>query len=184
MDWSIHSFYWMIFFFFWITTIKLSEKKGVLLTIWLWLGNTWPAELLKVHVLWWLYPSCGGVTWMQNLKVSLVGAQGYQRFPLSKPVLGQNIGLDAVPAYRAYIQLHTYLVSAFTAHSTRFSPNLQWFNVFKSSESEFYVWQEYILFHPDMTLRGSLGVKQQVAVYRSIHLHTLSPIEPLWLTGR
>ena len=49
----------------------------------------------------------------------LVGAQGYQRFHLSKPVVGQNTALHAVPAYRA----STYLVSAYPAHSTLFSPN-------------------------------------------------------------
>ena len=49
----------------------------------------------------------------------LVGAQGYQRFPLSKPVVGQNIALGAVPAYRASV---VYLVSAFPAE-LHFSPN-------------------------------------------------------------
>ena len=33
-----------------------------------------------------------------------------------------------------------------------------------SSESEFYWWREYILFRPDMTLRGWLGVKYQVFI--------------------
>ena len=47
--------------------------------------------------------SRGGVPRMQKLKVPLVGAQGYQRFPLSKPVVCQNIALDALPAYRASI---------------------------------------------------------------------------------
>ena len=32
-----------------------------------------------------------------------------------KPVVGQNVALDAVPAYRASIE--TYLISAFPAHS-------------------------------------------------------------------
>ena len=45
----------------------------------------------------------GGVLRMQKLKAFRVGDQGYQRFPFSKPVLGQNIALDAVPAYRASI---------------------------------------------------------------------------------
>ena len=31
---------------------------------------------------------------------SLVGTHGYHRFPLSKPVVGQNIALHAAPAYR------------------------------------------------------------------------------------
>ena len=46
-----------------------------------------------------------------------MGAHGYHRFPISKPVVGQNIALHAVPAYRAC----TYLVSAIPAHSTSFS---------------------------------------------------------------
>ena len=34
----------------------------------------------------------------------LVGGKGYQKFPLSEPVVGQNIALvAAVPAYRAAI---------------------------------------------------------------------------------
>ena len=33
----------------------------------------------------------------------LVGAQGYHRLTLSKPVVGQKITLDAVPAYRASV---------------------------------------------------------------------------------
>ena len=49
-----------------------------------------------------------------------VGAQGYESVPISKPVVGQNIALHAMPAYRA----STYLVSVFTAHSTSFSPNV------------------------------------------------------------
>ena len=59
---------------------------------------------------------CGGVPRMQILSAPppLVGAQGYQRFPLSKPAVGWNVGLHAVPVYRA----STYLVSAFPAHST------------------------------------------------------------------
>ena len=72
---------------------------------------------------------------MQKLRAPLVGAQGYQGFPLSKPVVGPNIALNAAPAYRAY----TYLVSAFPAHSTSCSPNLQRCAVecVLSSESEF-----------------------------------------------
>ena len=49
----------------------------------------------------------------------VVGAQGHQRFPLSKPVVSPSIALHAVPAYGA----STYLVSAFPAHSTSFFPN-------------------------------------------------------------
>ena len=54
--------------------------------------------------------------------------KGYQKFPLSKLVVGQYIALHAVPAYRAF----TYLVSGFLAHSTSFSLNFfnpQWWNV-------------------------------------------------------
>ena len=46
---------------------------------------------------------CGGVPQMQKSKAPLLGAQGYLRFPLSKLVLGKNITLDAVPAYRVSI---------------------------------------------------------------------------------
>ena len=34
----------------------------------------------------------------------LVGAQGYQRLPLSKPLVGQNIALHAASAYKAFYQ--------------------------------------------------------------------------------
>ena len=53
---------------------------------------------------------------MQKLRASLVGSEGCQRFPFSKPVVGQSIALHAVPAYRA----STYVLSAFPAHSTYF----------------------------------------------------------------
>ena len=49
----------------------------------------------------------GGALRMQNLSSSLLGAQGYQRFPLSKPVAGWSIALHDVPAYMA----SSYLVS-------------------------------------------------------------------------
>ena len=66
-----------------------------------------------------------------------MGARDYQRFLLSKPVVGHNIiALHAVPAYGA----STYLVSAFPAHSTSISPkfsNPQRCNVYLNSESEF-----------------------------------------------
>ena len=38
-----------------------------------------------------------------EMKAPLVGAQGYHRFPFSKPVVGQSIALHAVPAYGASI---------------------------------------------------------------------------------
>ena len=56
--------------------------------------------------------SISGVPRMQKLRAPLVGTQGYQRFPLSKPVEGLNIALHSVSAYRASI----YLVSAFLPH--------------------------------------------------------------------
>ena len=61
-------------------------------------------------------PPRGGVPRMQKLNTPLVEAQGYQQFPLSMPVVGRNIALHAVPAYRS----SPYLVSAFQAHSTSF----------------------------------------------------------------
>ena len=45
---------------------------------------------------------------MQKVKTPLVGAQGYQMFPLSKPVVGQNIALHAVPAYGASIYIPSF----------------------------------------------------------------------------
>ena len=45
-------------------------------------------------------------------------AQGCQRCPLSKPLLGQNIALHVVPAYRA----SAYLVSASPTHPISSSP--------------------------------------------------------------
>ena len=55
----------------------------------------------------------GGVPRMQKLSAPLMGAQGYQRFPLSKPVVRRNIAVYAAPVYRA----STYLVYVFPAHS-------------------------------------------------------------------
>ena len=64
----------------------------------------------------------GYCAWMLKLRAPLVGAQGYQRFPISKPTCTSRseyyIALHAVPAYRA----STYLASAFAAHSTSFPP--------------------------------------------------------------
>ena len=56
----------------------------------------------------------GGVPPMQKLRAPLVGALGYQRLILSKPVVGPNIGLHAVPAHRA----SPYLFSDIPAHLT------------------------------------------------------------------
>ena len=62
-----------------------------------------------------------GVPRMQKLRGPLLGAQGYQRLPLSKSAVGPNIALHPVPAFT---------VSAFSAHSTSFSPNLQRWNMY------------------------------------------------------
>ena len=58
----------------------------------------------------------GGVPSMQKLPpplppaALLVVAQGYQRFPLSKPVVGQNMTLHAVPAYYTGLLIPTKLL--------------------------------------------------------------------------
>ena len=56
-----------------------------------------------------------------------MGTQGYHRFPLSKPVVDQDIASHAVPANSA----SNYLVSAFPVHSTSFflifSNRQQWY---------------------------------------------------------
>ena len=75
-----------------------------------------------------------GVLRVQKLKAPLVEAQGYQRFPLSKPVVGLNIALDAVPAYP---------LSAFPDHSTCFSQKKSKSSTVEcilSRESEFDLW--------------------------------------------
>ena len=71
-----------------------------------------------------------------EIKSPLVGAQGYQRFPLSKPVyvVGQTLALNVVPAYLAY---------AFHAHSTSSSSNFSKSSMVErvlSSESKLYLW--------------------------------------------
>ena len=45
-----------------------------------------------------------------EIKDPLVEAQGYQGFPLSKPAVGQNIALDAVPAYGASSSIPTWFL--------------------------------------------------------------------------
>ena len=57
-----------------------------------------------------------------GLRSSLVGAQGYQKFPLSKPGAGQSIALHAVPA--DMMGTFADLVSAFPMHSSLFFPKL------------------------------------------------------------
>ena len=51
------------------------------------------------------------------------------------------------------------LISAFPTHSTLFSPISPILN--GGMCINFYLWSEYILFRPDMTHRGLLGVKHQ-----------------------
>ena len=69
-------------------------------------------------------PAVGYEIKWRKWTVLQVETQGYQQFPLFKPVVGQNTASHAVPVYRA----STYLVSAFPAHSTSFSLkfNPQW----------------------------------------------------------
>ena len=65
-----------------------------------------------------------GVPQMQKLRAPLVGAQGYQRFPLSRPVVGLDIALDAVTAYRASTYLVVCLPGSFNFISRHISPIL------------------------------------------------------------
>ena len=70
----------------------------------------------------------GGVPPMQKLSVPWWESRAIKG-SFSKPVVGRNIALHAVPVYMA----STYLVSAFPAHSTSFSLNffnLQWWYVY------------------------------------------------------
>ena len=93
-----------------------------------------------------------GIPRMQKL-----WARGYQRFPLSKPVVGRNIALHDMPTYMA----STYLVSAFPAHSTSFSPNVsnpQRWNVYEVVNQNLYLWQEYILFRPSRLIGHKIRV--------------------------
>ena len=87
-----------------------------------------------IYILYVLYPVVG-YRGHRN-EGPLVGTQGYQRFPLSMPGVGQIIALHAAPADGS----STYLVSAFLIRSTSSFP--QTFPII-SSESEF-----------GMTLRG------------------------------
>ena len=96
--------------------------------------------------------SRGGVPWMQKLRTPLVGALGYQSFSLCKPVVRQNIALHAS--------------FAFPFHRTSFFPKLLWSSNSGMSETlnpNFTCGSSYVLFHPDMTLRGWLGMKHQVS---------------------
>ena len=59
----------------------------------------------------------------KQLRVPPVGARGYQRFPLSKPVVDHNIAFHAVSAYRTF----TYLLPSrlIQLHVLQMSPRLQ-----------------------------------------------------------
>ena len=50
----------------------------------------------------------GGVPRMHKLRPLLVGAQGYQRFPLFKHVVDVNIALDAVPVLTGLLYLPSF----------------------------------------------------------------------------
>ena len=86
----------------------------------------------------------GVVPWMQKLRIPLVGVEGYQRFPLDKPVLGQNIALRE----RLRTGRFCLLRFCFPGSFNFIFPKL-------SSEPDFLTCgMDYILFRPDMTLRG------------------------------
>ena len=98
-------------------------------------------------------------------------AQGYQRFPVSKPVVAQNIASHAVPAYRAF----TYLVSRLTQlHFPQIYPILkdgmciikQWIRMFTCGRNTFCLTLAWS-FVVDWAL-----IQQVVAL-----------IWPSWLTG-
>ena len=95
----------------------------------------------------------GGVPRTHKLRSPLVGALGYQRFPLSKPGEHQNIALHAVPADRN----STYLISSFRIIQLHFPLNLLRCSTVElviNRESELYLWLQCILFRSDMTIRG------------------------------
>ena len=124
-----------------------------------WVFSFWRIHLHDIDVCdgefrWMLR---GGVPRMQKL-----GDQGYQRFPLSKPVVGQNIALHAVPVYRASMPTWFLPFWLIQLHFIQISPNLRRWNLFWVRESEYYLLVVgIILFRPDMTLRG-WDVKHQV----------------------
>ena len=118
---------------------------------------------------WFHFRSVGpamGYRRMQKTSAPLVGAQGYQMFPLSKPVVGRDIALHAVPV-TWLLNPSTCLVFAFPAHSTSFT--LNFFNPQRWNVYGIVNQNEYILFRPDVTLRGSLGVKHQGCIYPSLN---------------
>ena len=96
----------------------------------------------------------------------MVGAQGYRRFPLSKPRVSRNIALHAAPADRTY----AYLASAFTIPSTSFFSQTsliitnalcyeEWFTIFLAvAIQRIHKIAGHILFHLDVTLHSWLSV--------------------------
>ena len=56
---------------------------------------------LSIYVMYIFLSPRSRVPQMLKLTAPLVGAQSYQKFPLSKPVVGQDIALYAEHAYRA-----------------------------------------------------------------------------------
>ena len=65
-----------------------------------------------------------------KLRTPLVGAQGYTTFPLHKPVVGQNIVLDAVSAYRAFIPTYVLPSRLIQLHFLQIYPDFRRWNVY------------------------------------------------------
>ena len=95
------------------------------------------------------------------------------RFPRSKPVVGQNIALHAVPAYR----VSKYVVSAFPVHSTSFSASFsspeRW-NEYLSCESECLLVLGIQFVSPRYDPSRLTGCKtSSIYIYISAHMHSL-----------
>ena len=116
----------------------------------------------------------GGAPWMQKLKASLVGVQGFRRFPL---LLACSRSEYSFPCYTC---LQGFYLPSFCrpgSFNFIFPKFLQSSLVecVSSWESEFVKLVVGIYFGSpwSMTLRGSLGVKHQVSIYLSF-----SPTHP------
>ena len=83
-----------------------------------------------------------GVPRMPKLQVPLLGAQGYQRFPFSKPVVGHNIAVDAVPALLTGLlyQPGFCLPGSFNFIVSKRNAKSSTVECVLSSESELYMW--------------------------------------------
>ena len=109
----------------------------------------------------------GGVPQMQKLRAH---CRWEPRFPLSKPVIGPNIDLHAVPAYRACSPTRFIPPQLIELFSPNFSTvecvntHNVYMNVSTIVNQNSYLRYVYILFCPDMTLRGWLGIKLQVSM--------------------